>query len=69
MVDHPQQAKFPGARPRRIRRDEFSRRLMRESILTTADLIQPVFIRDGVNQSEPVHSMPGVNRLSVDLLV
>ncbi len=68
MVNHPQQGTFPFSRPRRMRRDEFSRRLMRESHLTTADLILPVFVREGKGQSEAVPAMPGVNRLSVDLL-
>ena len=52
-----------------MRRDDFSRRLMRESTLTVADLIQPVFVREGHAESEPVTSMPGVERLSIDLLV
>ena len=52
-----------------MRRDDFSRRLMRESTLTVSDLIQPVFVRGGHAESEPVPSMPGVNRLSIDLLV
>ncbi len=59
---------YPYVRPRRMRRDEFSRRLMRESVLTTNDLIYPVFVheRDG---REPVASMPGVSRLSIDELL
>ncbi len=60
---------WPRTRPRRMRRDEFSRRLMRESALTVSDLIQPVFVREGHSTSEPAPSMPGVNRLSIDLLV
>jgi porphobilinogen synthase len=52
-----------------MRKDDFSRRLMRESILTTDDLIQPVFIREGQSETEPVPSMPGVHRVSVDILV
>jgi len=60
---------YPASRPRRMRRDEFSRRLMRETRLTTDDLIQPVFVIDGDNRREPVASMPGVERLSIDLLV
>jgi len=55
-------------RPRRMRRDEFSRRLMRETELTAGDLIQPVFLLDGKNVSEPVSSMPGIHRTSLDLL-
>jgi len=54
---------------RRMRRDDFSRRLMRESSLTPADLIWPVFVLDGSGQRESVVSMPGVDRLSIDLLV
>ncbi len=53
---------------RRMRRDPFSRRLMRETRLSTDDLIYPIFVREGENQREPVPSMPGVFRLSVDLL-
>ena len=60
---------FPGARPRRMRRDDFSRRLARETVLTTADLIQPLFVIEGWNQREPVASMPGVERLSIDQLL
>ncbi|MFQ5643634.1 MAG: porphobilinogen synthase [Thiogranum sp.] len=54
---------------RRMRRDEFSRRLMRESRLGVDDLIYPLFILEGDGRSEPVASMPGVERLSIDLLV
>ncbi|MCB1669260.1 MAG: porphobilinogen synthase [Porticoccaceae bacterium] len=60
---------FPLTRLRRNRSDEFSRRLVRENRLTTDDLIYPVFVIDGENQREPVASMPGVERLSVDVLV
>ncbi len=60
---------FPAVRMRRMRKDAFSRALMRENVLTAADLIYPVFILDGKNQREPVASMPGVERLSVDLLL
>ena len=60
---------FPLLRMRRMRREQFSRRLMRESRLTVDDLIQPVFIIDGDNRSEPVTSMPGVERLTIDRLV
>jgi porphobilinogen synthase len=59
----------PLHRPRRMRRDDFSRRLMRENRLTTDDLIYPVFVVDGTNQRQPVPSMPGVERVSVDLLM
>jgi porphobilinogen synthase len=60
---------FPGARPRRMRRDDFSRRLVRETVLTTADLIQPLFVIEGEQRREPVASMPGVERLSIDELL
>ncbi len=60
---------FPAVRMRRMRRDEFSRRLMREHILTTDDLIYPVFIIDGKGRTEKVASMPGVERLSIDKLL
>jgi len=60
---------FPGARPRRMRRDDFSRRLARETVLTTADLIQPLFVIEGEQRREPVASMPGVERLSIDQLL
>ncbi len=60
---------FPGRRMRRMRHDEFSRRLMREHALTAADLIYPVFVLEGHNRREAVASMPGVERLSLDLLL
>ena len=62
-------APFPGNRPRRMRRNEFSRQLMQESHFTADMLIQPYFVIEGDNKREPVESMPGVERLSVDLLV
>jgi porphobilinogen synthase len=61
--------RFPSLRMRRMRRDDFSRRLMREHRLTVDDLIYPVFIVDGKARREAVASMPGVERLSLDLLV
>ncbi|MGE5241400.1 MAG: porphobilinogen synthase [Bacteroidota bacterium] len=61
--------KFPSVRMRRMRRDEFSRRLMRETRLSTDDLIQPVFVLEGKNRTEPVASMPGISRATVDLLL
>jgi porphobilinogen synthase len=61
--------KFPGRRPRRMRRDEFSRRLMREHGLESADLIYPVFVHDGNRREEAVPSLPGVLRKSIDLLL
>ncbi len=60
--------RFPATRLRRMRHDEFSRRLMRETHLTTADLILPVFVLEGRNRLEPVASMPGVVRQSLDHL-
>jgi len=60
---------FPDTRMRRMRADSFSRRLMRENLLTPADLIYPVFVIEGSNSKETVASMPGVERMSIDLLV
>jgi porphobilinogen synthase len=60
---------YPATRMRRMRRDPFSRAMMRENTLTAADLIYPVFILDGENQRQQVASMPGVERVSVDLLM
>jgi porphobilinogen synthase len=68
MSTHPDIARFPGLRMRRMRKDPFSRMLMRENHLVPSDLIYPVFILDGTNQREKVASMPGVERLSVDQL-
>ena len=62
-------ADFPAARPRRNRRDDFSRRLVRENVLTTDDLIYPVFVAEGQGLQEPVASMPGVVRYSPDTLM
>ncbi|QWD95524.1 porphobilinogen synthase [Polynucleobacter sp. MG-Unter2-18] len=59
---------FPAHRPRRMRRDDWSRRLIQENQLSTSDLIYPVFLLEGTNQSQAVSSMPGVNRVSLDLL-
>ena len=61
--------KFPATRPRRMRRDAFSRRLMREHVLTTDDLIYPVFVLEGEGKTEAVTSMPGVQRQSLDGLL
>ena len=66
---NPGRGPFPATRMRRMRRDAFSRRLMRESMLGVDDLIWPVFILEGKGQREPVESMPGVERLSIDLLL
>jgi porphobilinogen synthase len=60
---------FPARRMRRMRRDDFSRRLMSENQLTVNDLIYPVFVLDGENQREAIASMPGVERKSIDLLL
>jgi porphobilinogen synthase len=60
---------FPATRLRRNRRDDFSRRLVRENVLTVDDLILPVFVLDGENRREAVASMPGVERLTIDLLL
>ena len=60
---------FPFARMRRMRRDAFSRRLMREALLTPDDLIYPVFVLEGESRREPVASMPGIDRISIDELV
>jgi porphobilinogen synthase len=60
---------YPFVRMRRMRRDDFSRRLMREHRVTTDDLIYPVFILDGAKRVEPVASMPGVERVSLDRLL
>lgn len=59
---------YPATRPRRLRRDEATRRLVRENRLSTDDLIQPVFVIEGTDRTEPVPSMPGVERMSVDRL-
>ena len=60
---------FPGVRMRRMRRDEFSRRLMRETVLTPDDFILPVFIIEGKARTQKVDSMPGVERMTVDRLL
>ena len=60
---------FPATRLRRNRRDDFSRRLVRENRLSVDDLILPVFVLDGENRREAIASMPGVERLSIDLLL
>jgi porphobilinogen synthase len=60
---------FPRRRMRRMRRDEFTRRLRREHRLTTDDLIYPVFVIDGRNRVEPVASMPSIRRYTVDRLL
>ena len=60
---------FPASRPRRLRRSAFSRDLVREHALSPSDLIYPVFVLEGQNRREAVASMPGVERLSLDLLL
>jgi porphobilinogen synthase len=60
---------YPYTRMRRNRATDFSRRLIRETNLSVDDLILPIFVVEGILQSEPIESMPGVNRLSIDLLV
>lgn len=62
-------APYPQGRPRRLRRDEFTRNLVREHALTAHDLIYPVFVLAGRNQRQAVASMPGVERLSLDQLL
>ena len=69
MSHFPPAPTFPATRMRRMRKDAFSRAMMREHVITTADLIYPVFILEGKNQREKVGSMPEVERLSVDLLM
>jgi porphobilinogen synthase len=60
---------FPNTRMRRLRKQDFTRRLVAENQLTASDLIYPMFVLEGVNQIEAIPSMPSVNRLSIDLLV
>ena len=60
---------FPSTRMRRMRRDDFSRRMMREHVLTPDDFIYPVFVLEGTDRTEPVASMPGVERMTLDRLL
>ena len=60
---------FPRTRPRRLRADAFSRRLVAETMLTPADLIYPMFVIEGENKSEAVASMPGIERKTIDLFL
>ena len=60
---------FPGVRMRRMRRDDFSRRLMREHVLSANDLIYPVFVIEGKGKTQAVPSMPGVSRMTLDRLL
>lgn len=65
----PNRTPYPTTRMRRMRRDAFSRRMMRETLLTPNDFIYPVFVLEGRGEREPVPSMPGIERMSIDLLV
>lgn len=65
----PMPGRFPQVRMRRMRRDDFSRRLMRENRLTTDDLIYPAFVIDGKNRTEAIASMPGISRYTIDRLL
>ena len=69
MAQNPLPPQFPAIRMRRMRKDAFSRAMMRENVITPADLIYPVFLLDGKNQCEKVSSMPGVERMSIDHLI
>jgi porphobilinogen synthase len=69
MTHHHTPSQYPRVRMRRMRRDDFSRRLMRETTLTPADFIYPVFVMEGSKQRVAVPSMPGVDRVTVDELV
>ena len=60
---------FPASRPRRLRRDEFTRALVREHHVQVSDLILPVFVLPGKNKIQNIDSMPGVQRLSLDQLL
>ena len=62
-------APYPQGRPRRLRRDDFTRNLVRENMVSPHDLIYPVFVQEGRQRRDPVASMPGVDRLSLDLLL
>lgn len=62
-------APFPASRPRRLRRDAYTRALVREHRLAASDLILPVFVHEGTDRIEPIASMPGVSRLSLDRLI
>ena len=64
LTDFSSNAGYPALRMRRMRRDAFSRALMAENVITSADLIYPVFVQEGQNLRTPVASLPGVERLS-----
>ena len=61
--------RYPHTRLRRMRQDEFTRRLMRETHLSVNDLIYPLFIQEGLNHRTSIPSMPGIDRLSMDQLL
>jgi porphobilinogen synthase len=67
MKDHTH-GRYPRTRMRRMRRDDFSRRLMRETRLAADDLIYPIFVIEGRARRETIGSMPGIERLTVDAL-
>jgi len=69
LTDFSNTAAYPALRMRRMRRDAFSRALMAENVITSADLIYPVFVQEGQNLRTPVPSLPGVDRLSLDTLL
>lgn len=69
MASDSTRGRYPSIRLRRMRHDAFSRRLMRENALSVDDLIQPLFVMEGKDDAEPIPSMPGVERLTVDRLV
>lgn len=69
VTDLKNTAAYPAVRMRRMRRDAFSRALMAENVITSADLIYPVFVQEGQNLRTPVPSLPGVDRLSLDMLL
>jgi porphobilinogen synthase len=69
MTQHLVSAGYPTARPRRLRRDDFTRRLVRENRLSVDDLIYPVFVAEGKGLQQPVPSLPGVVRYSLDTLL
>lgn len=69
MVRSLQRGNYPTTRLRRMRSSDFSRRMMRENRFTVDDLIYPIFVVEGKNERQTVHSMPGIERLSIDLLI
>jgi porphobilinogen synthase len=69
MTQHLVSASYPASRPRRLRRDDFTRRLVRENTLSADDLIYPVFVAEGQGLRQPVPSLPGVVRHSLDTLL